>query len=289
MSGLDDHLASGATHRCHAWAVTRRDGVVLGFTDHDALLRFDGIEFRPGGGMSALALQQTTGLSVDNSETLGALSDEAIRAEDLDAGLYDGAELRAWQVRWDKTEQRKLLFRGTIGEIARKGASFTAELRGLTEQLSQPGGRVFHRLCPAVLGDKACGCDLEAFSAEARVLRVEDGVLILALSEGVEEGWFDRGVLRVLDGAAAGASGVIRSDRIAGTERRVSLWTPMSTAPEPGDRLRVVAGCDKRLETCRDKFSNTARFRGFPHIPGEDWLVSVPRSEDANEGGSLFR
>lgn len=58
-----------------AWAVERRDGLVLGFTDHDRGLGFDGIAFRPDSGLSARALVQGLGLSVDNSEAVGALSD----------------------------------------------------------------------------------------------------------------------------------------------------------------------------------------------------------------------
>ena len=37
---LLDHLAGGVTTTCLAWAVTRGDGVVLGFTDHDRNLSF---------------------------------------------------------------------------------------------------------------------------------------------------------------------------------------------------------------------------------------------------------
>ena len=47
-----------------AWAVTRGDGMVLGFTDHDMALRFEGIEFRPDSGLSARAVVQGSGLSV---------------------------------------------------------------------------------------------------------------------------------------------------------------------------------------------------------------------------------
>ena len=42
---LQAHLATCATTVCRAWAVTRNDGVVLGFTDHDAPLAFEGIGF----------------------------------------------------------------------------------------------------------------------------------------------------------------------------------------------------------------------------------------------------
>jgi uncharacterized phage protein (TIGR02218 family) len=61
--------------------------------------------------------------------------------------------------------------------------------------------------------------------------------------------------------------------------------------PEPialGDTFAVTAGCDKRFPTCRDRFNNTVNFRGFPHIPGNDFVVSYPNAgEPGLDGGSL--
>jgi uncharacterized phage protein (TIGR02218 family) len=37
-----------------------------------------------------------------------------------------------------------------------------------------------------------------------------------------------------------------------------------------------VAGCDKRFANCRDRFANTVNSRGFPHIPGNDFVISYP-------------
>ena len=68
---LLDHLGQGVTTVCRAWLVTRRDGVQFGFTDHDLDLGFEGHVFKASSGMTARTLQQTTGLSVDNSETVG--------------------------------------------------------------------------------------------------------------------------------------------------------------------------------------------------------------------------
>ena len=75
-------------------------------------------------------MQQSTGLSVDNTEALGALSDAAIREADIEAGRYDGAEVRAWLVNWADVSARQLQFRGSIGELRRAGGAFEAELRG---------------------------------------------------------------------------------------------------------------------------------------------------------------
>ena len=43
--GLQDHLDSGATTLAWCWKVERRDGTILGFTDHDLDLSFDGVTF----------------------------------------------------------------------------------------------------------------------------------------------------------------------------------------------------------------------------------------------------
>jgi len=290
---LLDHLATGTTTVCRAWAVTRADGTVMGFTDHDRSLRFGGISFKADSGLTAKALQQSTGLSVDNTEAMGALSDAAITEADILAGRYDGAEVQSWLVNWADVRQRMLLFRGTLGEITRAGGAFHAELRGLAERLNQVQGRVYHRHCSAVLGDGQCRFDtsLPGYSAEAAVQAVEGAVVLdFAGLETFEDRWFERGRLLVQTGAAAGLSGFVKSDRLAadGT-RRVELWQRLGADLASGDVVRLEAGCDKRSATCRQKFNNFLNFRGFPHIPGEDWLTSYPSSTTVNDGGSLGR
>jgi len=44
--------------------------------------------------------------------------------------------------------------------------------------------------------------------------------------------------------------------------------------------------CDKRYATCRDVYANTLRFRGFPDLPGEDFVTLYPRTGDALDGTS---
>ena len=52
----------------------------------------------------------------------------------------------------------------------------------------------------------------------------------------------------------------------------------------------MTAGCDKRFSTCRGTFANVANFRGFPHMPGNDFVIRIPREgESGFDGGSLFR
>ncbi|WP_300058229.1 DUF2163 domain-containing protein [uncultured Roseobacter sp.] len=288
-AGFQAHLEGGLTTVAHAWAITRQDGAVLGFTDHDRDLSFDGITFRADTGLSALALSQSTGLSVDNTEALGALSDLSIREDEIEQGRFDEAEVLAWLVNWHDVSQRWLQFRGTIGELRRADGGFQAELRGLTELLNRPLGRVYQKPCTAVLGDATCRFDqtTPGYSIElpieevtrSRVFRWED-------FGGFDTGWFARGRLEILTGAAAGLWGMIKQDRFEGVYRVIELWEPLRSALEPGARVRIVAGCDKRSQTCRLKFANLINFQGFPDVPSEDWMIAVPKSSSANTGGS---
>lgn len=289
--GLHAHLATGATTVCRAWAVVRRDGTVYGFTDHDRDLAFDGIAFLASTGLTARALQQTTGLSVDNTEALGALSDVSVSEADLLAGRFDGAEVRAWLVNWASVEDRVLQFRGTFGEVSRAGGAFQAELRGLTEGLNQPQGLAYQRGCSAILGDGNCRFDLAqpGYFAERAVEDVIDQrVFRFAQFASFDDRWFERGRLAAQSGAAIGLIGLVKNDRIVGAGREIELWQSLGSDLVAGDVIRIEAGCDKRAATCREKFANFLNFRGFPHIPGEDWLTSYPVSSRANRGRSLF-
>jgi uncharacterized phage protein (TIGR02218 family) len=288
--GLYAHLASGATTLCRAWSVKRSDGETFGFTDHDLDLVFEGMTFRASSGLTAKALQQSTGLSIDNTEAVGALNDASIREEDLMAGRFDGAEVRSWLVNWANVAERVLQFRGTFGEIARAGGAFRAELRGLSEALNQPRGRVYQRECSALLGDRECGVNLSlpTYASERRVEVIENRQLLRFTGfAGFGNQWFERGRMVVLSGDAAGLVGLIKTDRIGETARTIELWQAFGLEVRAGDMVRLEAGCDKRSATCRVKFDNYLNFRGFPHIPGEDWLSAFPSSRRANDGGSM--
>ncbi|MEL6168219.1 MAG: DUF2163 domain-containing protein [Pseudomonadota bacterium] len=287
---LFQHLQTGVTTTCQCWALTRRDGKVFGFTDHDRDLAFDGIVFKADTGLTARALQQSTGLSVDNSEALGALSHVSLTDEEIAAGRYDGAGVVSWLVNWTDVEERMVQFRGSLGEITRSAGGFRAELRGLSEALNRPVGRVYQGSCSAILGDASCRFDLDqpGFVAELTALSVLEGkVFEFGALAAYEPRWFERGRLRVLDGSGAGLVGVIKNDRTIDGARTIETWEAFRVQVSAGVRVRLEAGCDKRRETCKAKFANILNFRGFPHIPGEDWMIAYPTSSGGHDGGSL--
>ena len=231
--------------------------------------------------MTARALMQGTGLAVDNSEAVGILSDTSIDEADIEAGKFDGASVEAWLVNWQDPTERMLRFRGALGEITRTGSEFTAELRGLTDKLNQAQGRSYTPSCQAVLGDAECRVDLSQLAKIRRTNSVIGAqVFHLPPIPDCPDRWFERGTLQPQGGLGQWAEWC-HQDRPTAAGWRPDR-DPVGAASRPGldgTDVKLTPGCDKRRETCRDKFTNIVNFRGFPFIPGEDWLVASPRPE----------
>lgn len=289
-AGLQAHLDGEATTLCNAWRVTRRDGTVMGFTDHDRDLAFGGLTYAAASGFAASETEDGNGLSAEGGDVSGGFSADSIEAEDLSAGRYDGAKVEVFTVNWQDPSQRLLLSTGELGEVRREGGLFRVELRRLTHRLDQVRGRVFGRQCDAVLGDARCGVTIAAWRATATVRAVIDDMhLRVSGLSGFSERFFRYGVLTFTSGAAAGLVADIEDHRKdGGGADELTLWLPMAADIAAGDALQVTAGCDKRFSTCREKFSNALNFQGFPHMPGSDFSYGYADGETVHDGRPLY-
>jgi uncharacterized phage protein (TIGR02218 family) len=290
-SALQTKLDSGVTTLARCWKLARRDGVVMGFTDHDSDLVMSGLTFRAGTGFTASEAAGRFGLAVDGAEISGALADESLTEADLAAGRYDAAQIETWLVDWSEPSLKVLTARGTLGEVRREGQAFVAELRGLADLLSQESGRLYTAKCGADLGDLRCKVDLTnpALRGTGAITVVEGTSIFVASGlDGFADALFSLGRLTWTGGANAGLAIEIKEHRLAAGHARLTLWQAMPEAIAAGDTFTVTAGCDKRFATCRARFANTDNFRGFPQIPGNDFLIASPtQGAPGNNGLSL--
>lgn len=283
-------LASGVTTLCTCWIVIRTDGLRLGFTDHDLDLTIEGVLCSAESGAAGTAIEQGTGLAADSLEIVGALTSGRLAEAELARGLFDGAAVAVWRVDWSSPADRVLVLSGTVGEVSRGPTAFTAEVRGLADRLNQPSGRVYQRSCDALLGDARCGIDAKAAAIRGvgTVATVRSARSLTASGlAGYAARWFDAGRLVWTSGANAGAAVEVRAHARAGALATLDLWEPMPAPIAPGDAFQVVAGCDKSLASCRDKFANVVNFRGFPDLPGNDYAVAYAVQGADNDGGRL--
>ncbi|HXF53616.1 MAG TPA: DUF2163 domain-containing protein [Hyphomicrobiaceae bacterium] len=281
--GLAAHLAGGATTLAWCWRLTRRDGTKLGFTDHDRNIVFDGTTFEAATGLTASEIKDAVGLSVDNLEVESALSSGSLSEADLAAGLYDDARVEIFRVNWQAPEERVLMRAGSLGEVRRSGLAFAAEVRGLAHYLQQPKGRLFQFGCDADLGDARCGVDLEQPAFRGQGTITEAASLRRFTASGLDafaDDWFTRGLLTFTSGANVGRAVEVKRHEARDGLVTLELWQEPGEPLAAGDAFEVTAGCDKQLATCRAKFANVVNFRGFPHMPGNDFVTSFARRSD---------
>lgn len=290
-TALQNHLNTGTTTLCWCFRIARKDGTILGFTDHDRNLVMDSVTYEAMSGFTGTEVQENIGLNVDNLDIQGALRSDRIKEGDILAGLYDDAAIHIYRVNWRDTSQRVLLRSGSLGELTRSNSFFKAEVRGLAHYLQQPRGRVFQFSCDADLGDARCGVNLSGYTATGTVVTVtEQKVLqVSGAAAAAATDTYSRGKLTWLTGANAGRAIEIKSHTLASGVAYIEIWqTPVSPIVI-GDTFSVQAGCDKQPKTCRDRFANFVNFRGFPYMPGNDYVTTYPNRDDPDNDGSSKR
>ncbi len=273
---FSDRLAPEVTTIALCWRIARTDGVVLGFTSHDAPIDLDGLRYEASPGMTPSAISAGLGLDVETMDFAGALSAGAMTDADLAAGRFDGARLDVVMVDWALPAAGTLpVARGTLGAVDRQTVrgrgSFTATVRGPTAALDALAVESCSPGCRAELGDRRCRVDLAPLTtiAAASVASNGDMVVVAGLAD---PGRFFDGRVRCLEGPSAGLDARITAADAAG----LTLLEALPYAVAAGTRLELREGCDKRLATCAARFANVVNFRGEPHVPGSDLLTRFP-------------
>ncbi len=92
---------------------------------------------------------------------------------------------------------------------------------------------------------------------------------------GFAAGWFTLGRLTWTSRPNTVRTAEVAAHSVSAGVRQIALLEPPVRPIGVGDGFDVVAGCDKRLETCRGRFGNAVNFRGFPHIPRQELGASL--------------
>lgn len=276
------------------WKITRADGEILRFTDHDEPLTFSttafnssGDVFTPIGGVSVAARQVQTGLRVNNTEVRGVLNSDAITEAELRYGLYDEAEIDEYVV------DPRYPFAGAlrhfhyfIREVSWTPQGWLAQIEGLTSRLQIRNGSLFSKVCHYTLGDSRCTKNIETGAGNFRVAATVETITLqrkeftaAALVGLAADNFYRYGNLVWTSGNNAGVEHISEVKEYIAASGKVVLQLDTPIDIVVGDGFNIYVGCDKTFATCISKFSNGDRFGGFPHIPGNDALLQTPSSK----------
>jgi uncharacterized phage protein (TIGR02218 family) len=267
------HLEGDVTQLALLWRITRKDSLVFRFTDHDTNLFIAGDGTYICAGYNVTGTRSSTGLATDNMEVTSVFDDASITEDDLNNGLWDEATVEVMECIWsDLSKGTRVLVKGELGEVTFDEMSYKAELLGVTTKLTNNLGRIFSPGCDALLGDTRCGKDLTAFTFPVTITSVTDRDTFTDSALVQTTGYFDYGLITWTTGLNIGTSHEIKTYTTGGA---IVLFLPTLYDVAVGDEANIIAGCDKSFTTCNSKFGNADRFRGFPHMPGVDSIISV--------------
>jgi len=152
------HIDGQVTTLAMLWKLTRVDGTIYYFTDHDADIVYDGGTYLARTGFTRSGITSDVAFSVDNLDVAGLFDSDDIDEDDLRNGLFDGADVKIALINFVDTSMGIIKQRrGTLGEamLADKGW-FKVELRGLNQRLQQNIGSLYSPHCRTDLGSTLC-------------------------------------------------------------------------------------------------------------------------------------
>ncbi len=267
------HLAGEVTQLATCWKITRRDSMVLGFTDHPSDLTVSGVLYQAALGYSATDVSTSSDLAVDNLDLQAFIDSPSITEPDLMAGIWDYASIEIFEVITSNLSAGvRRLRRGRIGEVSLGRTTFEAELRGLSQAFTQQLCELTSPTCRAALGDTRCGVNLGPITVTGTVTSITSALVWTDSSRAEAADFFKYAKLTWTSGANAGYSMEVKAHAAGGI---ITMQLPMPYPIAVGDAYSLPPGCDKLLATCVTKFSNVVRFRGEPHLPGQDELLKV--------------
>lgn len=160
-AALAAHLQQEVTTLATLWKVVLTDNTVLGFTDHDVDIDYDGLTYQAQTGFLRSNAQGASTMAVDNMETGGMLTSPAITEDDLRAGRWDYASVRIMRINWADPSMGVLIVRvGRLGQVSILRSSYSAEIRGMMQAYSRTIGELTQPGCRAELFDSRCGVNI---------------------------------------------------------------------------------------------------------------------------------
>jgi uncharacterized phage protein (TIGR02218 family) len=304
---MADYLMTDGVSLATLWKITRRDGEVFYFTDHDQDIDLTSASVTFGTpassdvyvsalGYTRSAMKQSTSMEPDILEILGAVDDLGFKAKDLAAGLFDHALVEIGLVNWRDLYMGVIyLRRSYFGEVTIQAENYVVSIRSLVDILSREIVKTYQPTCPVDLGSVECTIDIDTdFTQDGYSIRQVGTVSAVSsvderLTFEVTFSTFPQAPATYLDDGLLVWDGLITPTTNQNSGRYLEIDSYETTGadsitllfptPRPivvGDTFIAYIGCSKVPTPCRTRFGsasggrgNIRNYRGFPHIkPG---------------------
>jgi uncharacterized phage protein (TIGR02218 family) len=147
----------------------------------------------------------------------------------------------------------------------------------LAARLKKPAGIVMARNCRYRLGDSDCNVSVASYKEDNLVvstLTSDSRIFHASNAPNQSDDYWKYAKLTWTLGDNTGVE--VEVAEYTNSGRIFRIWLPMPYKIQTSDRFTIWPGCNGTIDACDTKFSNSARFGGFPLIPGQDSMQKGP-------------
>lgn len=263
--------------------IRREDGQVFRFTTLDIDLQYGGNTYVSCGGMATSASENTATIdSAGNMDLNLLINSEHIADQELLNGLFDGAAVEVWNVPWEAVEGDVpfRLMAGEFGKVTKGTVGFKVEVITKAGRAAQQNLlEIYTPNCRWRLGSTECTVDLDALEVTGSVTStalvtgpsISRKRAFIDTTRSEDDGYFNHGSITWTSGDNIGTTNQIERQ----TGGAFLLWDTAPYRIQVGDTYTMRPGCDKSVDTCKNKFNNFINYGGFPHVPGIDGILAI--------------
>lgn len=254
---------------CHGVRIECTNGLVVRLTDYPRDLTMSGHVYKSDSGY------QFTGSQAGASMSPGALDLEGIStltgvSRDLVAsGVFDNARMYVFATQWNApVEDHEPIGAGVLGKTTIEDDRYRIEMMMLADVLGQSVGRSYTPGCTKTFGGQeyaGCKVNLAAITVTGSITHVISGAVFRDSARTEPDDWFGSGYVRWTSGDNVGLKP--QEVKAYAADGTITTFESAYYPVQVGDEYELVPGCRKRLEDCRDKWSNVLNFGGFPSVP----------------------
>lgn len=247
--------------------ITRKDGTVIRFsgTDEPIVVTPDTFPVVPG--LAVSAVKHTINGEMPSCEIVGDYgAGKTFDSEELDIGLFDGADVQIYTVDRMNLSRKGLKFTGSISTMTLdpinrlvlfsvKGPATAAKT--IMTQKRAP-------MCRTDWGSSLCGVNPASYAVSATVATIESAFVFTVSGLVQPTGYFNNGEAVTSNNVAFELGSWVNSTQT------FTAYLPCYRIVSVGMVITLYPGCDKTLtgaNGCKS-FSNQINFQGEPHFLG---------------------
>lgn len=269
---LENHLLAEVTNLAFCWKLSYKDGRIVGFTTHDNDIVFENITYKSKAGFAVDEYKINQNSGSENLDVFGVIDSDDITETDIASGSLDNAALEIFVVNYNDVGAGKVIIKtGKISKINKYENAYIIGISGIADELEKNITENYSPLCRANFGDVRCGINKNLYKFSGEISEVLSDISFKDSSRTEQIGYYDKGVIKFTSALNEGFSGEVK--RSEGNKITLSLAMPKQL--QIGDEYEIIAGCNKKFSTCKNKFNNVLNFRGEPDLPGVEKTFKV--------------